>query len=82
MPQPVRTGHGADARADQGRRGRIERGGGLIEQQQPRLVHQRLGERQPRLLARGQYPARVLRSALEIELLQQLLDAWRRPATS
>ena len=44
-----------DAGADVARGGRVDRGGRLVEQQQPRLVEHRLGEGQARLLARGQH---------------------------
>ena len=46
-----------DGRAHQRRAGRVELGGGLVEQQQPRAPGQHAGEHQPLLLARRRAPA-------------------------
>ena len=50
----IRRGEALDFSADQLCRGRIQRGRGFIEQQQLRMIEQRLGERSPSLLAGGQ----------------------------
>ena len=65
----------ADARPYGLRGCRIQRSGGLIEQQQPRPVEERLGEGDPRLLSRGEQAASGVAQALEVELSQQLGDA-------
>src|SRR6185437_10761777 len=76
-PQDAAAGldrEAADARPDGLRRGRIQRSGRLIEQQQPRPVEDRLGEGDPRLLSRGEQAALGVPQSLEVELPQQLGD--------
>ena len=57
--------------ADVARRRRIERGGGLVEQQQRGLVEHRLGERHARLLAGREHAALGVAEAPQVELLDQ-----------
>ena len=58
--------------------GGVERGGGLVEQQQARAVQHRLGERQPgSARRRTARPHLVSRKRSQVELSEQLLDALR-----
>ncbi len=54
----------------------IERGGRLVEQQHVRIVDQRLGERDARLLSGRQAAGRTVEQIGEIELARQLRDAF------
>src|SRR5215469_6856235 len=73
-PAAVLDREAADPRPDGLRRGRVQRGGRLIEQQQPRPVEDRLGESNPSLLPGGEQAALGVPQALEVELPQQLPD--------
>src|SRR4051812_20120739 len=55
--------------------GRIEAGGGLVEQQEPRFADQRRGEAEPlaHAVRVAAYP--VLRAVAELDELERLLDA-------
>ncbi len=68
-------GQRADAHPELARRGRIDRGGGLVQQQQAGPVEHSLGQRDPRLLAGRQQPGLHIREAFEIEVMQHLVDA-------
>ncbi len=54
----------------------IERGGRLVEQQHIRIVDQRLGERDPRLLSGRKAAGRTVEQIGEIELARQFRDAF------
>jgi hypothetical protein len=53
---------------------RVETGGRLVEDQQRRLVDQRLGDLDPGLLTRGEVPHPALAEVAEVEQLDQLAD--------
>ena len=72
-------GERPDLGTDELRRGRVQRGGGLVEQQQLRPVEQRLGERRARLLARGQQAALGAAQFLQIKFADELIDAGAQP---
>jgi len=67
-------GEAADGGPDLPGSGRIQRGGRLVQQEQPWPVQHRLGDPGPGLLARREQAALGMAKALEIELLEQLLD--------
>ena len=71
-----------DAGADVARVRRVDRGGRLVEQQQPRAVEHGLGEREPGLLAGRQHARLACAGNAEIEDVEQLLDPRRESSTA
>src|SRR5512135_2501391 len=74
---PVAARELANLRADLARLRGIERGGGLVEQQQVWTVEHRLGQRRARLLPGGEDAALHVAECPELELIEQRLDTRR-----
>src|SRR5687767_15009304 len=74
---PAGGGEVAHARAYVARRRGVERGGRLVEQEEARAVEHRLGERDARLLARGEDAALRVAEGPQVELREQLADPRR-----
>ena len=68
--------------ADLPRRGRVDRGGRLVEQQKPGLVEHRFGEGKPGLLAGGQDPRLRAPVPGQVISVEEPLDALRQIFTS